>query len=50
MSKVIEEEREIKCSYCKYKVLYTSKDVRKVSILKYLYIVCPVCGERIFIV
>jgi DNA-directed RNA polymerase subunit RPC12/RpoP len=49
MSKVVEEEREVKCPYCKYKIRYTSEDVRSIWLLKYPYIICPVCGERIFI-
>lgn len=49
MSKVVEEEREVKCPYCKYKIRYTSEDVSSIWLLKYPYIICPVCGERIFI-
>ena len=49
MSRVVEEERQVKCPYCKYKILYTSKDVRNVWILRNPYIIYPVCGERIFI-
>lgn len=49
MVKIIEEEKEIKCPWCKTKLAYTSKDIRLAFIVNEPYIECPVCGLKIFI-
>lgn len=50
MTKIIEEEKEIKCKYCQTKLIYTPKDIRTTFFTKDAYIECPVCGNKIFII
>ena len=50
MARVIEEEKEIRCSNCNTRFVYSPKDIRTTFITNYAYVECPVCGSREFIV
>lgn len=48
--KIINESKQVVCSYCKTKLEYEPKDIRTAFITNAPYILCPCCGNKIFII
>ena len=44
---IVNEEKTIKCCYCKTFLKYTAKDIRTTFFVKKPYIKCPVCGAKL---
>lgn len=48
--KVINKEKVIKCCYCKTELVYTPKDIRTTFFNNMPYILCPICGSKLFMI
>lgn len=46
---VISEKFEVRCKDCKSLLNYTNDDIDRDCITRSLYIICPICGHKIWI-
>lgn len=47
---IVNEEKTIKCCYCKTLLKYAAKDIRTTFFTNQPYIECPVCGAKLFMI